>query len=236
MTLTREGWGRAGFLFLAWLLAGRLRHLFVPAKNKQARAISGFFLRVFGLVRNSIGVSLAYTLYFFREPERVPLGNDSTRLYAPVDGRIVSVEEVDEPKFIGGQATCITFAISPFSVQLHRSPVTGQLHYFFIEMLPKSRTNYLGIVTPGNRRVLLTQSWKGGKNLLPPPLGENRPASVRVEVGMPLNTSQKIGVSGFGFRQIVRLYIPSDNTVEFICKSGMPSKAGSTILGRYRSI
>lgn len=235
MTLSREGWGRVGVLFLAWFISGRVRHLFVPRKDKSAGAIAGFFLSVLGWVRNTLGVSLAYTLFFFRDPERVPLGSDHTRLYAPVDGRILSLEEVDEPKFIGGRATCITFAISPFSVQLHRSPVMGQLHYFFIEMLPQSRTNYLGIVTPGNHRVMLSQSWKGGKNLLPAPLGEHRPASVRVEVGMPLNTSQKIGVSGFGFRQIVRLYIPADNMVEFICKSGMPSKAGSTILGRYRT-
>tara|TARA_Y100000385_G_scaffold209470_1_gene217296 strand:+ start:17 stop:307 length:291 start_codon:yes stop_codon:yes gene_type:complete len=66
--------------------------------------IAGFItivlLFISGLL-GSIGLLLTiWVYYFFRDPERVIIGDDNY-LVSPADGEVIKVEEVDGPKEVG---------------------------------------------------------------------------------------------------------------------------------------
>jgi phosphatidylserine decarboxylase len=69
-----------------------------------------------------------FTLAFFRNPARAPLGNDQA-LVAPADGVVADITEVDEPEFIGGRAMRIGIFLSVFDVHVNRSPIQGAVAY-----------------------------------------------------------------------------------------------------------
>ncbi len=69
-----------------------------------------------------------FTLAFFRNPARRPLGNERC-LVAPADGVVADIGEVDEGEFIGGRALRIGIFLSVFDVHVNRSPVAGTIAY-----------------------------------------------------------------------------------------------------------
>ena len=65
-----------------------------------------------------------FVLYFFRDPERaVPV--DEAIIVSAADGRVVSVEEYEEPDFHLGPMIRIAVFLSVFDVHVNRSPVAG---------------------------------------------------------------------------------------------------------------
>ena len=73
-------------------------------------------------------VLLAFTLYFFRDPERNPPSRDDI-VISPADGRVLFVKEVDSNKFINGRANQISIFMSPLNVHVNRVPITGQVDF-----------------------------------------------------------------------------------------------------------
>lgn len=70
----------------------------------------------------------AFTTYFFRDPDRV-CPADERFAYAAADGLVTLVDEVDEPRFIGGPATRIATFLSVFDVHINRTPCAGTVRY-----------------------------------------------------------------------------------------------------------
>jgi len=103
---------------------------------------------------------------FFRDPERVA-AEEEKFLYAPADGRVMFVEEVDETRFIKGPAYRIAIFLSIFNVHINRSPAAGVVQYrehvpgnfraaWQPEIEPGNECQYLGLETPRGP-VLITQ-------------------------------------------------------------------------------
>ena len=69
-----------------------------------------------------------FTTFFFRDPER-PLEADPAGMYAAADGLVTLVDEIDEPRFIGGPATRIATFLSVFDVHINRIPCDGVVQY-----------------------------------------------------------------------------------------------------------
>lgn len=261
LTLAREGWLRLAFVGAGLIGLFRLRGLLKPnlptpdrhkaspysgrgKLNAASSKVSGkveikqFFLTRLALTvvttaRNLWLGLFAYMLYFYRDPQRDPIASDPHLIYAPADGKLISIEEVDEPKFIGGRAICLTFKVRPWYVQLQRAPIAGQLRYLFIEMAADERTNYLGFTGIENRRATLAQRKKTPR--LPAFLSERRPASVRLDAGQPVSVGQKLGINSFGLGSRVQLFLPADNSVELVAQPGNFTQAGMTVLGRFRA-
>lgn len=219
----REGYLRIGLATLLLVLAVFLHN---TLRKTPLRPLSTALL-------NASLATLSFMLFYYRDPIREPLGSDPNYIYAPAEGRVVSVEEVLEPKFIGGKALRISIVVGLFNVQLLRSPVSGQLRYHFIENLPGISNNNLGFVTADSHKVLVTHQWRYGKNFLPTPLGTKRVSTLRTEAGTPLKVAQKIGACGFGTGTIVQLYIAADGIVQPVPVIGMKVRAGTTVLGRF---
>jgi len=68
---------------------------------------------------------LGFTLYFFRDPERTPPPDAAALLLAPADGKVVLVEEVEEPLYLKGPARQVSIFLSPLNVHVNRAPTDG---------------------------------------------------------------------------------------------------------------
>ncbi|MFH1724993.1 MAG: phosphatidylserine decarboxylase, partial [Elusimicrobiota bacterium] len=98
-----QGWG-----FVAGGLAAGVAGLYLVRR----RAAIGWAPLVLGFV------FAAFCLYFFRDPTR-PLPTDTSRIFSPADGRVLSVEH-ESP---GGRT--IRIFLSIFDVHIQRYPVSG---------------------------------------------------------------------------------------------------------------
>jgi len=67
-------------------------------------------------------------LQFFRNPKRTTNINDST-IVAPVDGKVVVIEEVFEKEYFKDQRIQISIFMSPLNVHVTRYPISGKVKF-----------------------------------------------------------------------------------------------------------
>jgi phosphatidylserine decarboxylase len=72
---------------------------------------------------------LAFTLYFFRDPERVTPSGDAN-IIAPADGEVILIQDVREDEYLKCDAVQISIFMSPLNVHVNRFPITGTVGYF----------------------------------------------------------------------------------------------------------
>ncbi len=107
-----------------------------------------------------------FTLYFFREPER-QLVQDDNLVYAPADGKVVVMEQVEEREYLGERRLQISVFMSLTNVHINWFPVGGTVEYFkyhpgkfLVAWHPKSselNERTTTVVNAGGRRVLFRQ-------------------------------------------------------------------------------
>lgn len=73
-------------------------------------------------------IFLVLILQFFRNPRR-KLSIDDTTVVAPVDGKVVVIEEVEENEFFKGKRRQVSIFMSPINVHVTRFPIGGQIVY-----------------------------------------------------------------------------------------------------------
>ncbi len=66
-----------------------------------------------------------FVISFFRNPERIPLG-DAHSVIAPADGTVIVVERVLETP-LGTEALKISIFMSVFNVHVNRAPLDGKV-------------------------------------------------------------------------------------------------------------
>lgn len=67
-------------------------------------------------------------LQFFRNPKRVGVLNDDT-IIAPVDGKVVVIEEVEEPEYFKDKRLQVSIFMSPINVHVTRYAIGGVVKY-----------------------------------------------------------------------------------------------------------
>jgi phosphatidylserine decarboxylase len=70
-------------------------------------------------------------LQFFRNPVFTVVKNPK-HIIAPADGKVVVIEEVEEPEYFKGKRKQISIFMSPFNVHVNRMPVEGSISYYKI--------------------------------------------------------------------------------------------------------
>lgn len=71
---------------------------------------------------------LAFTLNFFRDPDRnIPEGDDI--VLSPADGKVLIVKDVIDKKFVNEEATQVSIFMSPLNVHVNRIPISGKVEY-----------------------------------------------------------------------------------------------------------
>jgi len=71
---------------------------------------------------------LIIVLQFFRNPKRITKINDN-QIIAPVDGKVVVVEEVEEPEYFKGKRLQVSIFMSPINVHVTRYALSGLVKY-----------------------------------------------------------------------------------------------------------
>jgi len=69
---------------------------------------------------------LIIILQFFRNPKRITIENAS-QIIAPVDGKVVAIEEVEEKEFFKEQRVQVSIFMSPINVHVTRYPLSGRV-------------------------------------------------------------------------------------------------------------
>ena len=71
---------------------------------------------------------LIIILQFFRNPKRDSSLNSDT-IIAPVDGKVVVIEEVEEPEYFKGKRLQVSIFMSPINVHVTRYAMSGDIKY-----------------------------------------------------------------------------------------------------------
>ena len=91
-------------------------------------------------------ILLILILQFFRNPKRKTVLNDA-QVMAPVDGKVVVIEEIEEPEFFKDKRLQVSIFMSPINVHVTRYPVGGNVVFskyhpgkYLVAWHPKSST------------------------------------------------------------------------------------------------
>ncbi len=98
------------------------------------------------LVQVSFLILLILILQFFRNPSR-PVTPNFDEILAPVDGKVVVIEEVEEPEYFKGKRRQVSIFMSPFNVHVTRYAASGTITFskyhpgkYLVAWHPKSST------------------------------------------------------------------------------------------------
>lgn len=98
--------------------------------------VAGLFIDILPLRILLILLSVllaAFTLYFFRDPERIVPADSfegERAVISPADGKVVVIKELVDEEYIKGPARQISIFLSPLNVHVNRAPISGVVDYF----------------------------------------------------------------------------------------------------------
>src|SRR5579863_3336951 len=106
-------------------------------------------------------------IQFFRNPKRTTPKNPN-HIIAPADGKVVVIEEVEEPEYFKDKRRQVSIFMSPLNVHINRFPVGGTVTYvkyhpglYLVAWHPKSSTENerttVVVKTDTNKEVLFRQ-------------------------------------------------------------------------------
>lgn len=173
-------------------------------------------------------VYIAFTVWFFRDPERIsPAGDDL--VISPCDGRVVEVEEVEAAPYIGEKMLKVGVFMSPFNVHVNRNPISGTVEAVHYKQggFRKAELREASLVNEHNATILRRDDGKRVMFIQVAGLVARRIVCYlesldRVGVG------ERMGMIRFGSR--VDIYMPI--SVETKVQRGDLVKAGETIIGK----
>ncbi|HVY62599.1 MAG TPA: phosphatidylserine decarboxylase [Planctomycetota bacterium] len=199
-----------------------------------ARALGSPVLGVAAVVPAAL---LAFTIQFFRDPERQAPGGPET-IVSPADGTVVDIVELTESEFIGGPAVRVGIFMSPFNCHVNRFPVDGTvakvvhragkfLKAYDPRAIEENEASITGIrATVEGREVpiMLRQvSGVAARRIVNP-----------LAPGDRARRGERFGMIKFGSR--CEVFVPRDAGVEIAVKLGDKVYSGRSVLGRVAAV
>ena len=166
-----------------------------------------------------------FCVQFFRDPARVVAGGPKTVL-APADGRIVVVEEADDP-YLNRRALKVSVFMNVFNVHSNRSPIKSTVQQKWYR--PGSFLNAsLDKASLENERCALHLKTDDGRDITCVQIAGlvARRILNYADAGTQLAAGQRYGFIRFGSR--VDLYLPLDTRVKAVI--GEKVSASSSVL------
>ena len=156
-------------------------------------------------------VILVLILQFFRNPKRVTVKNFDDIL-APVDGKVVVIEEVEETEYFNDRRIQVSIFMSPINVHVTRYAASGEIKYskyhpgeYLVAWHPKSSEK-------NERTTVVINTPKFGDILYRQIAGAMARRIVNyAEVGESVQQGEDAGFIKFGSR--VDLLLPLDTTI-----------------------
>ncbi len=177
------------------------------------------------------GVLWALFVRFFRDPVRVPDAIEPDVVLSPADGRIVGIETVHEPRFVGGDALKISIFMSVLDVHVNRAPLAGTVR--LVEHVPGrflqahreeaslvNEHNWIGLQGPYGRVLVNQIAGIMARRIV-----------CWVTPGQSVSRGERLGIIKFGSR--VEVYLPI--TAAASITEGEQVYAGKTVIARLAS-
>ncbi|HTH55453.1 MAG TPA: phosphatidylserine decarboxylase family protein [Cyclobacteriaceae bacterium] len=194
---------------------------------------SDYFFPEAIIVRNVIiGVAVIFyllILQFFRNPVFDVQRNDM-QVLAPADGKVVVIEDAEEPEYLKSKRKQISIFMSPVNVHVNRMPVAGSISYakyhagkYLVAWHPKSSTE--------NERTTIVAKMKNGNEILFRQIAGALARRIKyyVKEGQPLQQGEEFGFIKFGSR--VDVFLPLDAKINV--KVGDVTKGGRTVIAEF---
>src|SRR5688572_21175098 len=188
-----------------------------------------FFPDMYVLRNIVIGVGIVFyliILQFFRNPV-FTVEKNSKQVIAPADGKVVVIEDADEPEYLKGKRKQISIFMSPFNVHVNRMPVGGEISYYkyhpgkyLVAWHPKSSTE--------NERTTVVAKMGNGTEVLFRQIAGALARRIKcyVDQGQKLDQGQEFGFIKFGSR--VDIFLPLDARVKV--NIGDKTTGGKTVI------
>ncbi|HEY3429939.1 MAG TPA: phosphatidylserine decarboxylase family protein [Cyclobacteriaceae bacterium] len=176
-----------------------------------------------------IGVLIVFyliVLQFFRNPVFTVIKNDK-QVIAPADGKVVVIEEADEPEYLKGKRKQISIFMSPVNVHVNRMPVGGSISYYkyhpgkyLVAWHPKSSTE--------NERTTVVAKMSNGTEVLFRQIAGALARRIKcyVQQGQQFEQGQEFGFIKFGSR--VDIFLPLNAVVKV--NIGDKTTGGKTVI------
>jgi phosphatidylserine decarboxylase len=171
-------------------------------------------------------VLLGIVLQFFRNPS-IQVNFGENFVLSPADGKVVVIEEVEEPEFFQGKRLQVSVFMNPFNVHVNRNPIAGVVKYFkyhpgkyLVAWHPKSSTE--------NERTTTVIEHANGTQILFRQIAGALAKRIcwYVKEGMPVKQGGEMGFIKFGSR--VDVYLPLNAKVTVGLNQVV--KGGKTVL------
>jgi phosphatidylserine decarboxylase len=169
----------------------------------------------------------AFTLYFFRDPERVT-PEDEDAVVSPADGKIILIDKVFDDRFVKEHVYKISIFMNVFNVHVNRNPFPGQVASvrYFPGMFLAANSERGALENEACALVLETGNQHRFAMVQVAGLVARRIVCWAVK-GDRLERGQRFGLIRFGSR--VDLYLPQQVQLEVVV--GQKVRAGETVLG-----
>lgn len=184
----------------------------------------------FWLIAVTVLVFVYLIVQFFRLPSRNNTSK-SNELVAPCDGKVVVIEEVEEPEYFKDKRLQISIFMSPLNVHANWVPCEGEVKYakyhkglYLVAWHPKSSTE--------NERTTIVVERKPGQEVLFRQIAGAvaRRIVYYVKPGDRVERNQQFGFIKFGSR--VDIFLPLGTTVNV--KIGDITKGNETLIATWK--
>ena len=211
--------------------------IFPPLHREGYRmlAIAVIITMLLMLINKALGVVgfvlTVWVYYFFRDPERYPI-NDDSYLVSPADGIVSLISTVRGPKELNmenNEYQRVSVFMNVFNCHVNRVPVSGKIDEIFYKP-GKFIDASLDKASEDNERNLIKYSNNSGKNFAIVQIAGlvARRIICEVKQGQNLNQGDRIGIIRFGSR--VDLYF--DNDYKLLVREGQTVVAGESLLAK----
>ena len=171
----------------------------------------------------------AFIVRFFRVPDRT-ITIDNNKILCPADGKVVVIEETDEPEYFNERRLQVSVFMSPNNVHVNRYPVSGIVKYmryhpgkYLVAWHPKSSTE--------NERTTVVVEMDNGTKILTRQIAGAvaRRIVCYSKEGIKVNQGDELGFIKFGSR--VDLFLPTDVKVNVMINQKV--KGGQTVIASF---
>ncbi|HWD87075.1 MAG TPA: phosphatidylserine decarboxylase family protein [Mucilaginibacter sp.] len=215
MTIHKEGYTSIALTVLVIFVTNAVVQFYYPSAHVAK-----------WVVYVASAILLLIILQFFRSP-RIHVHVNEKNVLCPADGKVVVIEEADEPEFLKDRRIQISVFMSPVNVHVNRNPIGGVVKYFqyhkgkyLVAWHPKSSTE--------NERTTIAIENKSGVTIL---FRQIAGAMARrivwyVKEGDQVEQGKQFGFIKFGSR--VDVFLPLGTKVKV--GIGEVVKGGRTVL------
>ena len=183
----------------------------------------------FWLASAPVLVFFYLVVQFFRLPSRTNRAA-ANELVAPCDGKVVVIEETEEPEYFKGKRIQVSIFMSPLNVHANWVPCEGEVTYakyhkglYLVAWHPKSSTD--------NERTTIVVKHSNGKEVLFRQIAGAvaRRIVYYVKPGQRVERNEQFGFIKFGSR--VDIFLPLGS--EVVAKMNDVTKGNETVIARW---